>query len=237
MELKLYFKIAWRWWWLILVPPLVVAVYGLATYQTPAGGYALSLRYTAGQPETVAASPNYDPNYYRWLTSEYIVSGLKDWAQTGQFVAAVQAQIAASGSSMPPASIAGADNARSILLIYLATSISDPQVANEQLRLTAEAVTAVLQNQNAEVFPQLGGQAATVTPLDNPSPAPTAPSLRARLDLPIKVAIGLALGLALAFLAHYFDPLVRDRNDVEQMGLKIVAEMPQLQGGRKKEEA
>lgn len=230
MELKHAFKIILRWWWLILLPTLVVGVYGLATYRAPTGGFALSLRYTAGQPITLSASPNYDPNYYRWLTSEYIVGALKDWTRTGHFVAAVNAKLAATGSAMPPASISGADNARSILIIYLSTGHTDPQAAAEQLRQTAEAVTAVLQEQNAEVFPQLGGQAAVVTPLDSPAPGAVPPSLRAQLELPLKMGLGLAVGVALAFAAHYLDPFVREKDELEKMGLTVVGEMPKPNG-------
>lgn len=219
MELKHLWKIGWRWGWLILLPPLIVGAYGLATYRAPSGGYGLAMRYTAGQPETLAASPNYDPNYYRWLTSEYIVNALKDWARTGQFVAAVNAKLAERGVA-PGASISGADNVRSILVISL--SGSDPA----QLTAYAEAMTAVLQDQNAEVFPQLGGQAAVVTPLDAPAPGPVPPSLRARLDLPLKVALALAVGLALALAAHYLDPFIREKEDVERLGLRVVAELP-----------
>lgn len=228
MELKHSLKIALRWWWLILLPTVVVAIYGLATYRAPSGGYALSLRYTAGQPERrdVPSERLYDPNYYRWLTSEYIVNALKDWTRTGHFVAAVNAQLATTGSTMPPASISGADNVRSLLVVSLSTNLTDPQAAAEQLRQTAEAVTAVLQQQNAEVFPQLGGQAAVVTPLDSPAPGPVPPSLRARLELPLKIGLGFVVGVALAFAAHYLDPFVREKDELEKMGLKVVGEMP-----------
>lgn len=233
MELFHYLKIARRWWWLICLPTLVVGVYGLATYRAPLGGYALSLRYTAGQPATLVESPNYDPNYYRWLTSEYIVNALKDWTRTGNFAAAVNAKLAASGSAMSPASLSGADNARSILVVYLSTSLTDPQAATEQLRQTAEAVTAVLQEQNAEIFPQLGGQAAVVTPLDSPAPGAVPPSLRAQLELPLKIGLGLAVGMALAFAAHYLDPFVREKDELERIGLRVIAEMPKSEKGRR----
>lgn len=234
MELLQYFKIVRRWWWLILLPTLVVSAYALATYHAPLGGYALSLRYTAGQPATLVESPNYDPNYYRWLTSEYIVNALKDWTRTGNFVAAVNAKLAASVPTMPPASLSGADNARSILVVYLSTSLNDPQVATEQLRRTAEAVTAVLQEQNAEVFPQLGGQAAVVTPLDSPAPSAVPPSLREQLELPLKIGLGLAVGVALAFAAHYLDPFVREKDELERIGLHVMAELPK--SGRSKQQ-
>jgi len=223
MELRQYWKIALRWWWLILLLPLVAATYGLATYQPPPISYAASLRFTAGQPETLAASPNYDPNYYRWLTSEYIVSGLKDWARTGAFAEAVRAELAQQGLAIPAGAINGAiatDNARSLLIVYLSWGDA------EQLPRLAEAVSKVLQEQNAAAFPQLGGQAAVVVPLDKPRIAPVPPSLRARFDLPLKVGLGLAVGIALALAAHYLDPFVREKDELERIGLKVIAEIP-----------
>jgi uncharacterized protein involved in exopolysaccharide biosynthesis len=220
MELRQYWKIARRWWWLILLPALAAATYGLATYQSPAPAYAVTLRFTASQPETLAVSPNYDPNYYRWLTSEYIVSGLKDWVQTGEFADAVTAELTERGVPLPAGAIGAADNARSILVVYLNGSDRD------RLTAMAEAVTTVLQEQNAEAFPQLGGQAAVVIPLDRPSVGPIPPSLRARLDLPLKAGLGLAVGVALALAAHYLDPFVRGRDELEDMGMKVVAEIP-----------
>ncbi len=223
MELRHYWKIALRWWWLILLPPLATAAYSLATYQPPAATYATSLRFTAGQPETLTSSPNYDPNYYRWLTSEYIVGGLKDWARTGAFAEAVSAELAARGLSIPAGAISGAivtDNARSILVVYLSWGNPD------QLAALAEAVSKVLQEQNAAALPTLGGQAAVVVPLDKPAIGPVPPSLRARFDLPLKAGLGLVAGIALALIAHYFDPLVREREELEQIGLKVMAEIP-----------
>lgn len=224
MELKLFWPIVRRGWWLILLPPLAALAYSLATYQAPAAAYALTLRYTAGQPQTPAGLSGYDPNYYRWLASEYIVSGLKDWVRTGAFAEAVAADLAAHGQTLPAPAVAGlianADNARSILWVYL--SGSDPA----QLQAVAGAVGRVLAAENAAIFPQLGGQAAVVTPLDAPSPGLQAPGLRSQLDLPLRLALALAAGLALALAAHYLDPYVRDQRELEQAGLSVVAVIP-----------
>jgi capsular polysaccharide biosynthesis protein len=231
MELRHYWKIARRWWWLIALPSLAAGAYGLATYRAPAAVYAATLRFTAGQPASLTASPNYDPNYYRWLTSEYIVTALKDWARTGAFAEAVSAELAAQGVVIPAGAINAAivtDNARSVLVVYL--NWGD----REQLPRLAEAVTHVLQEQNAAVFPQLGGQAAAVVPLDTPSVGPVPPSLRARLDLPLKTGLGIVAGVALALLAHYLDPFVREKEELEGMGLKILGEIPGQGLGSKK---
>ncbi len=223
MELRQLWKIVLRWWWLIVLPPLVVGAYGLATYRPPATVYATSLRFTAGQPAALAASPNYDPNYYRWLTSEYIVNALKEWVRTGKFAEAVSIELTKKGVNLPAGAVAGAlaaDNARSLLVVYVTWGNPD------QLSALADSVTAVLREQNAAVFPQLGGLAAEVVSLDTGGIGPVPPSLRARLDLPLKVGLGLVTGVALALVAHYLDPFVRDKDELEAMGWIVMAEIP-----------
>lgn len=222
LELLSYLRIARRWWWLALLPALAAAAYGLATYRAPGMAYAASVRYMVGQPAGLAATTGYDPNYYRWLTSEYISTALKDWVRTGDFAEAVSAQLAAQGMALPPGAVQGAlgsDNVRSVLVVF-ATAGEAGQAA-----AILNAATAALQ-ENADVFPQLGGLAAEVVPLDTPTPGAVPPSLRARLDLPLKVAIGLVLGVGLALAAHYLDPFVRDRREVEALGLAVMGEIP-----------
>jgi len=222
MELRHYLTIALRWWYLLLLPPLIVGAYGLATYQPPAVTYSAGVRYAVGQPAGLEETAGYDPNYYRWLTSEYIATALKDWVTSRAFAEAVSAQLAVTGVDVPAAALPGAigaDNARSILVVYLTWGNA------EQVPAIFAAVTAALQA-NAAVFPQLGGLAAAAVPLDAAQPGAVAPSLRSRLDLPLKVAVGLAAGLALALLAHYFDPFVRDRRDLEQLGLTVLGDVP-----------
>lgn len=224
MEIRQLWNIVRRWWWLIALPLLIVGVYSLVTYRAPAPSYAMVLRYTAGQSEPLTTSPQFDPTYYRWLASEYIVNGLKAWVRTGAFAQAVSAELAARGVSMSAGEVAGAivasDNARSILQVFL--SGADP----ERLRLLAEALTTVLQAQNAAVFPQLGGQPAQVILLDEPSVSATPPSLRAQLDLPLRLALALAVGAALALAAHYLDPFVRERDELEKLGVRVIAQIP-----------
>ena len=223
MELRDYLSIARRWWWLILLPAVVAGLYGAATYRRPAPSYSASLRYTASQPASLINSPGYDPNYYRWLTSEYVVTGLRSWVQTGSFAQAVSAELAAAGKPISVDALRGAlgaDNARSVLVVSL--NWGDPS----QVGPIFDAITTVLQRDNGTVFPQLGGLAAVVQPLDAPGVVPLAPSLRARLDLPLKVALGLAVGVGLALLAHYLDPFVRDRRELDRLGLPVAGEIP-----------
>lgn len=226
MELKQLWKVARRWWWLIALPALVVGIYSAVTYRAPAPSYGLTLRFTAGQSEA-APQPGFYGPYYQWLASEYIVGALKDWVRTGDFAGRVSAVLQSRGLAVRPAAVASAitasDNQRSILLVYLGGS--DP----EQLMAIADAATTVLREQNATAFPQLSGQTATVTALDTPSIGAQPPAIRSLLDLPLRLALALAFGFALALVAHYLDPFVREKSELEKMGWKVVAEIPRKQ--------
>jgi capsular polysaccharide biosynthesis protein len=231
MELKQLWKIALRWWWVIVIPPLAVGAYTLATYRAPGPSYSMVLRYTAGQPTTLSGDPAFARNYYDWLTSEYIVGALKDWVRTGQFAGLVSEALKARGVNIEAGTVAAAitasDNARSILIVYLGST------DQAQLQAIGETLTVILQTRNAEIFPPLNGQPATVTPLDTPAIGQAPPSLRASLDVPLRLGLGLAVGLALALVAHYIDPTVREKGELEQMGLKVLGEIPS-EGARHK---
>jgi capsular polysaccharide biosynthesis protein len=219
MELRTLLKILKRYWYLIILPPLLVGVFTLITYRAPATAYTSTLRFSVGYAPEQQTTSLYDRKYPAWLTSEYIAGGLSDWAKTGDFAQAV-ADVA--GGDITAGEVAGSlvsDHLRSIVVLFLNGGNPD--------RLTAigNAAITVLQVRNNVIFPQ-NGAGATVTALDGVVVAPTAPSLRTRLDIPIRLALGLALGVVLAFVVWYFDPHIRDRADAEALGLNIIAEIP-----------
>ena len=219
MELRTLLKILKRYWYLIVIPPLLVGVFSLITYRAPAPGYTSTLRFSVGYAPEQQTMSLYDRNYPAWLTSEYIAGGLSDWAKTGDFAQAVANE---AGNNISAGEVAGSlvsDHLRSIVVLYLNHGDAD------KLTAIGNATIKVFQQRNNLVFPQ-NGAGATVTALDGVVAAPTAPSLRARLDIPIRLALGLVFGLALAFIAYYLDPRVRDRADVEAIGLNIIAEIP-----------
>ena len=224
MELKLILKILFRRWWLVLIPPIIIAAYSIATYKSPAPTYATTLRFSVGYTPQTNTSSLYDQFYPAWLTSEYIAGGLGDWAKTGNFAQHVSDIASTTGTAITPeeaaGSIAASDHQRSIVILYFSSG--------DQNRLTAIADAAIktMQKFNGIIFPQNGPSGATVTPLDTVSIAPAPPSLRSRLDIPIRIALGLVFGMVLAFIAHYLDPRIRDRSEVEAMGYTIVGEIP-----------
>ena len=223
MELRLILKILLRRWWLVVIPPILIAAYSLVTYHAPAAAYAATLRFSVGYaPQTETASL-YDRSYPAWLASEYIAGGLSDWAKTGDFAQAVADDTTAKGKTVTAAEVAGsiaADHLRSISVLYFNGGDQD------QLMAIATSAVQVMQKRNSFIFPQNGAAGATVTPLDAVSVSAAPPSLKSRLDIPIRIGLGLALGIVLAFVAHYFDPSLRERSEVEALGLPIIGEIP-----------
>ena len=218
MELRLVLKILLRRWWLVSVPPVLVGILTVLTYQAPATAYAAMLRFAVGYPPEANLTSLYDRTYPAWLASEYIAGGLSDWAKTGDFARAV----ADDAPGVTAAEVAGSltsDHLRSIVVLYLNGGDA------AQLSAIGAAAIKVLQTRNRQIFPQ-NGEGATVTALDSIAIGAAPLSLRNRLDIPIRIALGLALGVVLAFVAHYVDPRLRERSEVEAIGFNIIGEIP-----------
>ena len=222
MELRVYWKILIRRWWLVVVPIFVVALYTAATYSPPGPTYQVVMRFAAGT-RPAGFSEDYD-RYYPWLTSEYVANGLSDVAVTGAFAQAVASRLAEAGYETSPSAIQPAivaDNAQSILVVYLTWPDA------EQIVAIAEAIALELTESGATYFPQLEGVEPAVRQLDTPTPMSLPPGLRTQLMGPaIKIGLAVGLGIALALLWHYLDPTVREAAELEDLGLSVLAEIP-----------
>ncbi len=81
--------------------------------------------------------------------------------------------------------------------------------------------------QNADFYvQQLGSDATLVTLLDGPAFGQVGQSLRSRLELPLRLGLALILGLGLIFLLDYLDTSIRTRQDLDELGLAVVGEIP-----------
>ena len=223
VDVRQILKIFLRWWWLALIPVVVVAGYMGLTYRRPATTYQVVMRFTAGGEPSAALSADYD-RYYAWLSSEYIANALADVAVTGRFAEAVAARLGGQGLAIAPGAIQGAvvgDNAQSIFVIYL--TWPDP----EQITVVAEAISAELTQNATAYFPQIKGVGIAAQRVDPPAPVALPPALRAQLLGPgLRVALAIVVGLGLIALAHYFDPMVRERRVVEQAGVQVITVIP-----------
>ena len=216
-------KILLRWWWLALIPAVIVGGYTVLTYQRPGTPYQTVMRFAAGSEPAADLSPDYD-RYYAWLSSEYIANALADIAVTGTFAENVAARLNEAGLTVDPRAIQGAiasDNAQSLFVIYVTWPTA------EQLPHVADAISVELTENGAAYFPQLHTSGSVARRVDTPQPTALPPSLRAQLLGPgLRLALALAVGIGLVALAHYFDPMVRERTDVEGLGVRVLSSVP-----------
>lgn len=223
MELRRYWQILKRRWLLIIIPVVVVTVLTVVTYQAPPTYYNVGMYYLVSQAPSSEANNADEQRYYNWLTSEYIVNGLTDWVKGSEFATAVSAELAEQGWEIPAGAIQGslaADNVRSKLEISL--NNPDPKA----LAAMMDAVTIVIQEQNSNALPQLGGETAVVVPLSEPVVNQISAGIRNQLDLPVRILVALIAGVGLALLVEYLDPTIRESRELEAIGLSILGEIP-----------
>ncbi len=222
MELLTIWRVLRRRWYLLLTPIVVVGLavgYDVATAGPAAPtGYGTMVRYSAAQPTL----PNRDGDYQDvWLASELTVNALNGWMRTTSYATAVAERAADEGLEFDPLALSVVtDQERSVGQIFLSWRNPD------ELAVIVEAALATLSEDNGDYFDQLGGEPASITVLDEPRIAPQAAPLVNRYEPFVRLALGVIAGVALAFLADYFDPTLHHRDELEALGLPVVASVP-----------
>ncbi len=224
MELVQFARILLRRWWLIAIPTVIAAVLTLPSFldrSAPvSGGFSAMITYSAAQ--SFSAIPRTEGDYQDlWLSSEYTVNAFTDWVAGRPFKDEVAAGLASRGINIDPAQLGiTSDNERSVGKIFL--SYPDGEALAE---IAVETIT-VLQTRSQAYFAQLGGEPASVTVLDQTPVTSAPPPLTDRFSPFIKIGIGVIAGIGLAVLAHYLDPAVRRREDVESLGIPVLTTIP-----------
>ena len=224
MRLGEFVTIIRRWWILLVVPTMMITIVGLIFYEAPSDRYVTTVHLSAAltPDENMATNiTQFDTTYYSWLSSEYLVSGLSDWSVTGAFATAVSKLLESDSTYISASRIQNSrssDYVRSEVVIYV--NSMDPDHTSK----IANAAIKVMQEQNKNVFPQLGGRNATVVPLDEPIVTLASPGITQYLEIFVRITTGLVLGLLLVLCGHFFDPYIRNRSDVETLGIQVIME-------------
>jgi capsular polysaccharide biosynthesis protein len=224
VELILFFRVITRRWYLVLIPVVIVAVVVLPDFlgRGPAvsGGFTTTFHYTAAQE--LDAIPDREGDFQDvWLASELTVRAFTSWMLTNSFAREVAQVAAERGLEIDPAALnIMVDNQRSVGQITLHWSDAD------EMGQIAQAVIHVLTTRNQAYFPQLGDAPARVRLLDEPRIVPAPPPLADRFGPIVRLGVALLVGVGLAFLADYLDPALRRREDLETLGLHVIATIP-----------
>ncbi|MGD9048566.1 MAG: hypothetical protein PVF77_10970 [Anaerolineae bacterium] len=221
MELRQYWQIVWRRWWLIAALVGIVLAVSLVTYSEPEPAYTATMRFAIGiegdEPVSVVSG---DGRSDAWLASEYLADDLSEVLKGGDFAARISELV---GFHVPAGTIFASREHR-----IMTVSITWP--GRDQVQTIAEAVGAAVKDGGADYFPQLLGVEAEAVLIDGPGIGQVGRSLRDKLDLPIRLFVALVAGVALAFLWDYLDDTVRDRGEVESLGVSVLAEIPGKKG-------
>jgi capsular polysaccharide biosynthesis protein len=220
MELKRYWSIVYRRWWLIAGLVLVVGVVSLATYDwRPDPMHAATFRFNVGLDPVPPPDTAYEYNPLDvWMSSEYFVDDLASAVRGATFARRVARRL--EGEGVNPVGAFGAATEHRVLTV----SIRWGDAA--QLARIANAAVAVLEEEAADLVGPLGRARPVMQLIDPPSVVPVGRSLQGKLDIPIRLGLAVLAGVASAFLLDYLDASIRDRREVEAMGVRVLGQIP-----------
>lgn len=227
MELREYWAILRRRWWLPVALAVLVGVLSLLQlqpWQPAAPNYTASLRMLVGVlPAAEQDVTAYDPRYYAWLTSEYLVDDFTEVVRSQLFAAHVSARLRAQNITVPPGMIqASAATGKLHRIITLSFTWGDAA----QLEAIARAAAEELAQNTPFYFQQLGTENAGVTLIDGPTIGVVGGGVREQVELPLRVLLALLVGVGLVFLMHYLDNAVRTERDLEASGIRVLGTIP-----------
>jgi len=220
MELRRYWGIVCRRWWLIAGLVLVVGVVSLVTYDwRPDPVFAVTFRFSVGLDPVPPPDTAYEYNPLDvWMSSEYYMDDLAAAVRGGEYARRVAQRL--EGGGVNPAGAFGASTEHRVLTVSIVWGDA------EQLADIANAAVAVLENEAADLSGPLGRARPTLRLIDPPAVVPVGRSLRSKLDIPIRLGLAVMAGLAGAFLLDYLDASVRNRSEVEAMGISVLGQIP-----------
>ena len=223
MELRAYWQVLKRRWIWIILPAAIALILALITYSPAGPSYNAGVRFMVGQEPTEAADISDEERLANWKASEYVVNTLADWVRGGQFADLVSEELATKGIIVAPQSIVGgtvSDSTRSMMVLSM--TYNDAAILTEMLN----SAGLVLKEQNDKGLPQLGGIPAELVQLDEPIVNQVPPGITKQLELPLRIILALGAGIGLAFLVDYLDPAVRERRELESIGIAVIVEIP-----------
>ncbi|MEJ5249259.1 YveK family protein [Caldilinea sp.] len=227
MELREYWVILRRRWWLPVTLAVLVgliSVLQLRPWQPRAAMYSASMRLLVGVlPAAEQDVTAYDPRYYAWLTSEYLVDDFTEVVRSQLFAAQVSQRLRDQNIEVPAGVIQGSA-ATGKLHRIITLSFTWPDAV--QLEAIARAAADELTQNAAFYFRQLGTENAGVTLIDGPSVGVVGAGVREQIELPLRVLLALIVGVGLAFLLHYLDDSVRRPEELEALGVSVLGEIP-----------
>jgi len=224
MELRQYWHIVWKRIWIPVLLLAVVLVVSLVLRRPTSPQYQASGRVLVDVPPLEAVEGmGFDPRLTAPQATEYLVDDFTQFVSSQAVADAISQRLAGQGIQVPPGVLQSSTASEQIhRVVTIRVTWADP---NEALTILNAAVEVLMQEAPA-YFGRLGLEQPQVTLFDGPGVSPVPPTLSERLDLPVRLLLALLAGIALAFLLDYVDDSIRGRQDLEDMEIQVLAEVP-----------
>ena len=223
MELRQYGSVLMRRWPIWVGLTLIALVFSTVLALRGPVAYEATLRLAVGTVPLMTTDPQYDPNYYAWISSEYLADDLSELLRSEAFAQDVSEIL---GYRLNPEELAEVTRTQKThRMLDLTVPGSSPQEALAIANAYEEAINTRLPS----YFPQLQVQNAKVTMINRPKVARAMGAGEIVGTVLLRGLIGLALGVALVFLLEYLDSTIRNRTEAELMiGVPVLGEIPVL---------
>jgi capsular polysaccharide biosynthesis protein len=224
MELRQYWQIVWKRIWIPVLLIGVVLVVSVGLRRSPPPQYHGAVRVLVDMPPLATEQGmNFDPRLTAPQATEYLVDDFSLFV-TGQVVAdAVSQKLAGQGIQVPAGVLQSSTTSEKVhRVVTIQITWSDPQQAAAILKATVE----VLREQAPIYFSRLEMKGPQITLFDGPNVGVVPASLSQLLDLPVRLVLAAVAGIALCFLLDYLDDSLRGREDLEALGISVLAEVP-----------
>jgi capsular polysaccharide biosynthesis protein len=234
MELREYWSIIRRRWWLPVAVMLVALIASTAVGVLGAAAYKTDMRIAISTIPTPdpSATLYYDPTYYSNLDSEYLADDMSEFMTSRAFATEVQRELATSNQpNVELSTIIGATRTKKTHR-FLDITITTSKFEDGQA--IAGSISRILSDPNhlaiyLKALTAYNTQMTVVTPPDTHR-ASTGVGLISEIGL--RTIIGLFVGIGAAFLVDYLDTSLRSRRDVETLlQVPVLGEIPRTRRG------
>lgn len=227
-----------RRWKLVLGLFVLSFLSVVLTYRPTPWLYRTEVRFIVGTQPLDSTLDREEEKYYNWVASEYVVAGISDYVNGGDFKALVGRQLEAEGyedlgeDEVGEFVSAGYVRSRLVLAVThpdetlvepIAFAAADALMSVDDFALGSVDAAAPVDVQ----IPQLERSPAFVYPIDS-SLVIEEIDLRDDIVRTIlrRALSSLIFAAVVATLVEFYDPTIRSRDTAESLALPILAEIP-----------
>ncbi len=235
MELREYWSIICRRWWLPVAVTLVALVASTAVGVRGASAYKTDMRIAISTIPTPDpdAMRYYDTTYYSTLNSEYLADDMSEFMTSRAFADEVNRELASANNQMD-VDVATILNATRTKKTHRFIDVTITTSTFEQGEAIAGSISRILSDPNhlaiyLKALTAYNTQMSVVTP---PVTHRANTVLGLISEIGLRTVIGLIVGIGAAFLVDYVDPSLRSRQETETLlQVPVLGEIPRTRRG------